>query len=35
MTILKLLAEVGTVVLDYQRETLVNLPCKRIEADEI
>ena len=35
VTILKLLAEVGTVVLDYQRETLVNLPCKRIEADEI
>ncbi len=35
VTILKLLAQVGTVVLDYQRETLVNLPCKRIEADEI
>ena len=35
VTILKLLAEVGTAVLDYQRETLVNLPCTRIEADEI
>jgi len=35
VTILKLLAEVGTAVLDYQRRTLVNLPCTRIQADEI
>jgi IS1 family transposase len=34
-TILKLLAEVGTACLDYQRRALVNLPCARIEADEI
>lgn len=35
VTILKLLAEVGTAVLDYQRKTLINLPCKRIQCDEI
>jgi IS1 family transposase len=35
VTVLKLLAEIGPVVLDYQRKTLVNLPCKRIQADEI
>ncbi len=35
VTILKLLAEVGQAVLDYQRETLVNLPCTKIQADEI
>ncbi len=35
VTILKLLAEVGQAVLDYQRATLVNLPCKKIQADEI
>ncbi len=35
VTILKLLAEVGTAVLDYQRATLVNLPCTQIQADEI
>src|SRR5665213_2950184 len=35
VTILKLLAEVGTAVLDYQRRTLVNLPCTKIQADEI
>ncbi|HXT15443.1 MAG TPA: IS1 family transposase [Gemmatimonadaceae bacterium] len=35
VTILKLLAEVGTAVLAYQQRVLVNLPCKRIEADEI
>jgi IS1 family transposase len=34
-TVLKLLAEVGTVCLDYQRRVMVNLPCVRIEADEI
>lgn len=35
VTILKLLADVGTAVLDYQQRTLVNLPCKLIQADEI
>jgi IS1 family transposase len=35
VTILKLLAEVGTAVLDYQRRVFVNLPCKRLQADEI
>lgn len=35
VTILKLLAEVGQAVLDYQRETLVNLPCTKIQADEV
>lgn len=34
-TVLKLLAEVGTASLDFQRRVLVNLPCKRLEADEI
>ena len=32
VTILKLLAEVGEAVLDYQRKTLVNLPCKRVAS---
>lgn len=35
VTILKLLADVGAVCLDYQRATLVNLPCERIQVDEI
>ncbi len=35
VTVLKLLAEVGQVCLDYQRATLVDLPCKTIQADEI
>src|SRR5258707_1187190 len=35
VTILKLLAEVGTAVLDYQRNTLVKLPCKHVQCDEI
>jgi IS1 family transposase len=35
VTILKLLAEVGQVVLDYQRKALVNLPCKKLQADEV
>ncbi len=35
VTILKLLAEVGQVCLDYQRKTMVNLPCKRLQADEV
>lgn len=34
VTVLKLLAEIGPVCLDYQRKTLVNLPCKKIQADE-
>ncbi|MBI5601461.1 MAG: IS1 family transposase [Gemmatimonadetes bacterium] len=34
-TALRLLAEVGEACLDYQRRTLVNLPCKRIQCDEI
>lgn len=35
VTILKLLADVGAACLEYQRTTLVNLPCKRLQADEI
>lgn len=35
VTILKLLAEVGTAVLDYQRVMLVNLSCAGIPAGEI
>jgi IS1 family transposase len=35
VTILKLLAEVGTAVLDYQRNVLVDLPCQRVQCDEI
>jgi IS1 family transposase len=35
VTILKLLAEVGTATLAYQRATLVNLPCTRVQCDEI
>ena len=34
-TICKLLARVGEVCLDYQDAVLRNLPCKRIECDEI
>jgi IS1 family transposase len=35
VTVLKLLAEIGTAVLAFQRRSLVNLPCKRIQCDEI
>lgn len=35
VTILKLLADVGAAVLDYQRKTLVNLPCTKVQCDEI
>jgi IS1 family transposase len=35
VTILKLLAEIGEVCLEYQRATLVNLPCKRLQCDEV
>jgi hypothetical protein len=31
----QLLAEVETAELDYQRKTLVNLPCTRVQADEV
>lgn len=34
-TILKLLAGIGTACAKYQDETLRNLPCKRVQADEI
>jgi IS1 family transposase len=33
--ILKLLEEIGEACLEYQRDTLKNLPCKRIQCDEI
>jgi IS1 family transposase len=35
VTVLKLLAEIGAAALDYQRAMLVNLPCRRIQCDEI
>lgn len=35
VTVLKLLAEVGEVVTDYQRKVMVNLPCKTVQCDEI
>ncbi len=35
VTILKLLSEIGPACLGYQRKTLVNLPCKKIQADEV
>ena len=34
VTILKPLVDVGTAVADGQRETLVNLPCTKTQADE-
>lgn len=34
-TILKLLADLGTACVKYQDEKLRNLPCKRVQADEI
>lgn len=34
-TIVHLLEDVGAACLEYQRRTLVNLPCKRIQCDEI
>lgn len=34
-TVVKLLAELGDACLDYQDAHMVNLPCKRLEADEI
>jgi IS1 family transposase len=35
VTILKLLAEIGDACLHYQRATLVNLPCEKIQCDEV
>ena len=35
VTILKLLADIGPVLLDYQRKTLVNLSCTQIQCDEV
>ena len=34
-TVLKLLADVGSACLDYQDAKLRNLPCKRVQVDEI
>jgi IS1 family transposase len=34
-TVLKLLPEIGAACLKYQDEAFVNLPCKRIQCDEI
>ena len=35
VTILKLLGDIGPVLLDYQRKTLVNLSCTQIQCDEV
>jgi len=34
-TVLKFLPEIGQACEDYQRRALVNLPCKRVQCDEI
>jgi hypothetical protein len=34
-TVTKLLIDVGQAALDYQDNTLRNLPCKRLQVDEI
>lgn len=34
-TVVKLLREVGLVCLDYQNEVMHNLPCKKLQCDEI
>lgn len=34
-TVVKLLAEIGKACSDYQDKTLKNLPCKRLQCDEI
>jgi len=34
-TVVKLLADAGNACLEYQDRLMVNLPCKRIQADEI
>ena len=35
VTILKLLADIGEACLAYQRATLVNLPCRQLQVDEV
>lgn len=34
-TVLRLLADLGDVCRQHQHDTLVNLPCKRLQADEV
>ena len=34
-TVVKLLVEIGSACETYQQETLRNLPCKRVQCDEI
>src|SRR5215212_7236584 len=34
-TVTKLLVDLGAACADYQSETLVNLPCRTLECDEI
>src|ERR1700690_96512 len=34
-TIAKLLVELGSACSEYMNKTLVNLPCKRVQCDEI
>lgn len=34
-TVIKFLVDAGTAVAEYQDKTLVNLPCKRVQVDEI
>ena len=34
-TVVKLLQDLGSVCLDYQDEVMRDLPCKRLQADEI
>jgi hypothetical protein len=34
-TVIKLLPEIGAACKVYQQETLRNLPCKRVQCDEI
>lgn len=34
-TVLKLLPEIGQACEEYQRRVLRNLPCKRVQCDEI
>jgi hypothetical protein len=34
-TVVKLLGEIGAACEKYQQETLRNLPCKRVQCDEI
>ena len=35
VTILKLLADIGEACLTYQRETFIDLPCRRVQCDEL